>query len=153
MNTQHSVWITVQVSPCEAGRMSKSILFWRTAFLIRDISEFSKDRLCWLSLKVCLVNLVSTSMCPIMSARQEECLPGGNKNGDQMIISVKDRTHPSGLEERRIGGCFHHNADSPLCPGKAQRMTPNHPGGSHPKNCTIQPLASISCYPMNMQAV
>lgn len=72
MNTWHSVWITVQVSPYEGVIMSKSILFWRTAFLIGDISVFRKDRLCRLSLKACLVNLVSTSMCSIMYARPLE---------------------------------------------------------------------------------
>lgn len=34
-----------QVPPCQAAIISKTSLFWRTAFLIRDISEFSKDRL------------------------------------------------------------------------------------------------------------
>lgn len=42
MNT-HPIWIRAQVPPCEAGMMSKAIVFWSTAFLIRDISRFSKD--------------------------------------------------------------------------------------------------------------
>lgn len=46
MNTQHSVWIVALVPPCEAVILSKAVLVWRTAFLIRDISVFGKDRLC-----------------------------------------------------------------------------------------------------------
>ena len=42
-----------QAHPCEAVIMSKAVLFWRTAFLIRDISVFSKDRLYQLSFKAC----------------------------------------------------------------------------------------------------
>lgn len=48
--------------------MSKAIQFWRAAFLIRDISVFSKDRLCWFSFKACWVDLVTV----IMSSRPVE---------------------------------------------------------------------------------
>lgn len=34
-------------------------------YLIKDISVFGKDRLCWLSFKACWVNLVRVSMCAI----------------------------------------------------------------------------------------
>ena len=61
-----------QVPPCEAVIMSKAIVSWRTAFLIRGILVFSKDRLCQLSFKVCWVNLVRASMCGIMSSRPVE---------------------------------------------------------------------------------
>lgn len=49
MNTQYSVWIMAQVSPSETVLMSKCIVFQRTAFLIKGISVFSKDKLCGLS--------------------------------------------------------------------------------------------------------
>lgn len=49
--------------------MSKTTLFWKTAFLLSDMSVFSKDRLCWLLVRSCWVNLVWASMCSIMSAR------------------------------------------------------------------------------------
>lgn len=61
-----------QVLPYKAVIISKAILFQRTSFLTRDISEFSKDRHCWLSLKACWVNLVMGSMCAIMSYRTME---------------------------------------------------------------------------------
>ena len=72
MNTEHSVWIMAQVPPCKAVIMSKAILFWRTAFLIRDIIVFIKDRLRCLSFKVCCMNSVRASMCGIMSSRPME---------------------------------------------------------------------------------
>ena len=72
MNTRHSVWITAQSLSCEAVVMSKAIIFWRTDFLIIDISVFSKDRLCWLSFKACWVNLVRVSLCVLMSSRPIE---------------------------------------------------------------------------------
>ena len=53
--------------------MSKAILFWRTAFLIRDVSVFSKGRLCWLkSFEACWVNFVRASVCVKMSSRPME---------------------------------------------------------------------------------
>lgn len=58
MNTEHFVWIIAQVPPCKAAIMSKIIVFWRTCFLIRDISVFGKDRHCQLSFKACWVNIV-----------------------------------------------------------------------------------------------
>ena len=52
--------------------MSKTILFWRTAFLIRDSSVFSKNRFCWLSFKVCWLDLARASMCAITSSSPME---------------------------------------------------------------------------------
>lgn len=46
-------WIIAQVPPFKGVIISKAIQFWKTAFLIRDISVFSKDRFCQLSFKVC----------------------------------------------------------------------------------------------------
>lgn len=59
----------IDASPCEAVIMSQAILFWGTAFLIRDVSVFIKDRLCQLSFEAGWVNLVRTSMCAITSSR------------------------------------------------------------------------------------
>ena len=57
MNTQqHSVSIMAQVPPFQTVIISKAVQFWRTVFFIRDISLFSKDRLCRLPFKVCWVN-------------------------------------------------------------------------------------------------
>lgn len=72
MNTQHSVRIKAQVPPFEAKIMPEAILFWRTAFLTRGISVFSKDKLCWLSFKVSWVNLVRASICAITSIQPTE---------------------------------------------------------------------------------
>lgn len=71
MNTQH-MWIMTQVPPFEAVIMSKPILFWRMAFLIKDISVFSEDMLCWLSFTACWVNSVRASICAITSSRTME---------------------------------------------------------------------------------
>ena len=73
------------------------ILKWRTAFIIRDLSVFTKDRPCWLSLKACWVKLVRASMCAIMSSRPTE-----GTNGGQMIVPVENRTCPPGLQEREL---------------------------------------------------
>lgn len=64
----HPVWIMAQVPPGRVVIMTKTILFRRTVFLIKDILVFSKDRLCWLSFKSCWVNLVRA----IMSSRPTE---------------------------------------------------------------------------------
>ena len=50
----------------------KPILFWRTLLLVRHISVFSKDRLCWLSFKPFWVNLERASVCATMSSRSTE---------------------------------------------------------------------------------
>lgn len=71
MNIQPSVWIMAQVLH-DAVIMFKAILFWRIAFFIRDMSVFSKDRLCWLSFKGCWVNLETASICAITSSRPME---------------------------------------------------------------------------------
>lgn len=77
----------VQVSPCEAGIMSKAIIFWRTVFLIRDISVFSKDRLCQLSFKT-WVNLVRTTVYAIMSSRPIEGIKTAAKRSyNRMCLS------------------------------------------------------------------
>lgn len=52
--------------------MSKANIFWRTVFRIRDISVFTKDRLCQLSFKACWVNLVRASTYAIMFSRPIE---------------------------------------------------------------------------------
>lgn len=72
INTQHSAQIMAEVPPCEAVIMSKAILFWRIALLVRDISVFSKDRLCRLSFKACWVNELRVSVCAIISSRPME---------------------------------------------------------------------------------
>ena len=70
--------------------MSKAINFWKTVFLFRDISVFSKDRFCQLSFKACGVNLVSSPTCAIPSSRQM----GEDKDDGQIIIPVKtEHTH------------------------------------------------------------
>lgn len=53
----------------ESVILCKFIPFWRTAFLIRDILMFSKDKLCWLSLRDYWVNLVRASVYAIKSSR------------------------------------------------------------------------------------
>ena len=65
-------WIIAQVSPFKGVIISKAIQFWKTAFLIRDISVFSKDRFCQLSFKACWVNWVKASICATMSSRPME---------------------------------------------------------------------------------
>lgn len=66
--------------------MSKAIvIFWKTAFLIRDISVFSKSRLCWLSFEACWMNLVRSSVCSIMPSRSRV-----NKDHTHMIMLVKN---------------------------------------------------------------
>lgn len=49
--------------------MFKAILFWRTAFIIRDISVSSKDRLYWLPFKACWMNLVRALPIPVDGLR------------------------------------------------------------------------------------
>ena len=44
---------------CEEVIMFQSTLFWETALLLRDISVFSKNRLCHLSFKSGCMNIVS----------------------------------------------------------------------------------------------
>lgn len=46
IKTQHSLWTIVQLALFEVVMISRSILFYRTAFLISNISVFNKDRLC-----------------------------------------------------------------------------------------------------------
>ena len=72
MDTQHSIWITVQVPPWETIIRSKAILSWRTTFLIIDISVLSKEMFSWLSFKACWMNLVRAFTCVIMSSRPME---------------------------------------------------------------------------------
>lgn len=96
--------------------MSKVIQFWRTFFLIRDISAFSKDRICQLSLRACWVHLVRIVVCAIISSRSME----GIKNSVQSIVQVYKRTCPPGLEEREVGIFHHHKIDFPLCWEKIQ---------------------------------
>lgn len=69
MNKQHSVWIMTQVTPWETMVMSETILSWKAALLIRDISVFSKGGLCWLLFKTCLVHLGRACMHVITSSR------------------------------------------------------------------------------------
>lgn len=85
-------WIIARVPPFKGVIMSKAMQFWKTAFLIRDISVFSKDRFCQLSSKACWVNLVKASIYATMSSRPME------GKISQMIIPVENRTCPSGLE-------------------------------------------------------
>ena len=81
----------------------KAILFWRTAFLIRDISGFSKDRLSWLSFKAYWVNLVGASVCAILSSR-----PTGVS---KTVALVENRMYPPGFEERKVGNFCYCEAD------------------------------------------
>lgn len=74
---------------------------WRTTFLIRDISVFSKDKFCRLSFNAFGVNLVKVSLCA-----QKSSANGGDKDSDQMILPVENRMCPFGLEEREVGNCF-----------------------------------------------
>lgn len=85
MNTQDSVWAMAQVPPGKAVIMSKAILFWKKAFLIRDIQ--------------CSVRtvIVSYHFCNVLQTN------GGNKEGTQMTVSVENRTYPASLEERETG--------------------------------------------------
>lgn len=46
--------------------VSEDTPFWRTAFLMRNISVLSKDRLCKLSLNAYWVNLVRSSACVLL---------------------------------------------------------------------------------------
>lgn len=71
-NIEHSVWIMAQVLPCEAVIISKAILFWRAAFVIRDVSVFCKDRLYWLPFTVGWVNFIRASVCARMSSSSAE---------------------------------------------------------------------------------
>ena len=98
MNTQHSVWIMAQMPPFETIIMSKSILFWRRVVLIRDISVFSKDRLCQLSFKVCWLNVGRASMCAMMSSR-----PMMGQRVGKWLFQWKNRTSSPGLEEKEVG--------------------------------------------------
>jgi len=47
-----------------------NMVFLRPAFLIRDMSTFTKDRLCWLTFRTCWVKSSGASMCAIF---QEVC--------------------------------------------------------------------------------
>lgn len=100
METQRSVWIMVYVPLCQAV-ISKAILFWRTSLLIRDISVFSKDRLCWLLLKVFWMNLVRASMYAIMSSRSME----GTKMAAKWWYEWKTEL---GWQIRNLTGCTYH---------------------------------------------
>lgn len=64
MNSPQSVWLPAQMPPGEAVMESKAILCRRTAFLRRDGSVFSKDRLWGPPFKACWVNLRRASKCP-----------------------------------------------------------------------------------------
>lgn len=81
MHLQHSVWIMVQVPHCKAVIMSKAILFWRTAFLIRDIQCSIR------------MGIVGYHFLNVLQA----------KEGGQMIVSGEKRTYPLSLEEREAG--------------------------------------------------
>lgn len=81
----------------EAVIMSKSILFWRIAFLLRDISVFSKYRLCQLSFKACWMNLARDTMCLTTSSRPEE----GRKQPN--FIPQQNKMYPPILEKREVG--------------------------------------------------
>ena len=84
----------------QAALLSKAIPFCRIAFLIRDISVFSKDRLCQLLFQSHWVNRVRASVS--YNVLQ---VNGGNKDGGQMILSVENRACPPGLEEREVDSC------------------------------------------------
>lgn len=77
--------------------MFKTVLFWRKAFLSRDISVFSKHKLCRLSGS--LLGKFSKSFYGCYYLLQ---VTGGNKDSGQMIEPVKNRTCPSSLEEREV---------------------------------------------------
>lgn len=119
MKTQQPVERMAQVPPWKAVIMSETILFWRIAFPIRDISVFSKDQFCQLSLKACWVNLVRASICAIHP-------PGWWKKGQRQ--QANDDT--SGKQNKPIWpwweeGCHFSNcgADFPFCPGRTRGAT------------------------------
>lgn len=114
MNTQHSAQIMAEVPPCEAVLMSKAILFWKTAFLIRDISVFSKDRLCRLSFKACWVNELRVSVCAIMSSRPMERTDTAAKWSYQWET---ERAYLA-LRKGRLASFNTRGRDSSLCPRK-----------------------------------
>lgn len=72
-----------QVTLGEAIIMSKAILFRKTAFPIRDVSVFSKDRLCQPLFRTCWVNLKRAPMCAIMAPRSVEGIKTAAKSSYQ----------------------------------------------------------------------
>lgn len=93
MNTQHSVWIMVQMTRFKTIVMSKSILFWRRVVLIRDISVFHKDRL--------LANI--QSLLGEFSKGYNILRPTGRiKTAARDHISGKQNV-PTCLEDREVG--------------------------------------------------
>lgn len=83
VNTPHSVWITAQVTSCDAwSLLTRADVFWRTAVFITDISGFSKDRLCWLSFMFCWVN------CGCYNIPQAN---RGKRDRGQISVSVGNR--------------------------------------------------------------
>lgn len=67
-----TVGTAAQMPPCEAATMSKAILSWKTAFLVKDISVFSQERFRWLSSKTYWANSARASTCVIKASRPRE---------------------------------------------------------------------------------
>lgn len=69
---QYSDCIITWVPPWEVFRILRAMLFYRTAFLIKETSEFNKLMACLLSFKSCWINLVKTSMWLMTSSIPSE---------------------------------------------------------------------------------
>ena len=72
IKTQHPVGMIAYIPPRDAFKISKAILFWRTAVLTKDISVFYKSTPAWLSLRSSQVYLVRTSVCDMIYASPKE---------------------------------------------------------------------------------
>lgn len=138
--TQHSAWIMAQVPPCQAVVMSKAILFWRTAVFFGDISVFTKDRLCRLSLKPCWVKLVRGSVCPMLSSRPME----GKKMEAKWWCQWETECDLLAFRRGRLATFVTIGWVLPCAQGKPRVQRPNHPCGSHGQIfCATQPLGAI----------
>lgn len=140
--------MTAQVLPWEAAKMSKAILLWRTAFLMKDISVYNKDKLHQLSFSTCWLNFIRASICTITSLMPTEGTPTADK---WSYLSKTEHVH---LDFRKgtLATSVTVGQVLPCTQGKPRVPQPSQRWGSHgPRLVTYRHWVPFWGYPLNVQ--
>lgn len=130
MNIQHSFWIMAQVPSFKAAIMSKAILLWRTAFLVRVILVFRKTRFAGCHLRL-LAEFSWGFFCVCLKFSRSEEAGKVVKWSHRWEIEC---VHLA-LRRRRLASFISMGQILPYVNGKHRVQQPRHTGGSHKDLC------------------
>lgn len=126
IKTQHSAWKTAHGPPCDPLVMSRAVPFWRTAFLIKDISVFNSDIQVRLLLRACWVNWVKASVCNMTSYNPIE----GTNGAAKWLYQWKPARVHLALRRGRLVTVVNLGQALPCIHGEPRVQRPSHPSGS-----------------------